>query len=121
MGVKGREETALIQVRGDGGKGKAWSEMVGQINSPCDWMECERRRKRDSEDSSIGRPAGNSKNSLWVLFGLECLRPQGDWDGEPNLRVSTEMAFRALSLNEAARRHCTQREAQGLRQGSPVR
>lgn len=70
MGVKGREETAaLIQIRGDGGKGKAWSEMVGQVNSPCDWMECERRRKRDSK--RIPQLEGRQETAR-ILFG-SCL------------------------------------------------
>lgn len=69
-----------------------------------------KEKKAYKEDSSIGRLAGNSKNSLWLLSYLDYLRsPQGDWDGELNLGVSTGVAFRALKLNEAARGGCRQR------------
>lgn len=74
MGVKGRkEDAALIWVKGDERRRKVWSGVIGQHDSPCDWMECEQEEKeiQFKEDSSMGRVAGNQEFVLGpVLFGI---------------------------------------------------
>ena len=72
MGVKGRkEDAALIWVKGDGGRRKVWSGVIGQPDSPCDWMECEQEKGiQFKEDSSMGRVAGNQFFLGPVLFGI---------------------------------------------------
>lgn len=74
MRVKGRkEDAALIWVKGDGGRRKVWSGVMGQPDSHCDWMECEQEEKgiQFKEDSSMGRVAGDQEFFLGpILFGI---------------------------------------------------
>lgn len=71
-GGQGKEDIALIWVKGDGGRRKVWSGVIGQPDSPCDWMEYKQEEKAiQFKDSSMGRMAGNQEFFLGlVLFGI---------------------------------------------------